>query len=344
MSTNKVRANLVPQGNNYTPWRTKLSQKGEDTDLDQILRLAILAPSSHNSQPWILKIKDNTILVYADFSRRLNVSDTNDRQLHISIGCAITNATVAADYFNYLSKIEYFPDSADKNLLARITFIPNPQSSSGQDHLAHSILTRVTNRNRYEADQPPNIFFEHAQALSTKSLGLYFIQETSQKTQLADIVLSSLGDALSNVLFRKELSQYVKSNLTSSEVGMPGFGLGFPLPVSLLAPTLIKYVNVSKLSRKQDELLLKQFTPLFGVICTETDGQVDWIKAGQAYEHVALIAESMNLKTAILAAPIQIGDYYKSLQKILSTFFRPQVFFRLGYTNVAIPHSPRISP
>lgn len=143
--------------------------------------------------------------------------------------------------------------------------------------------------------------------------------------------------------FRQELSHYVKSNITHAPLGMPGFTIGIPPPVSLIAPLMVKFINMAKLSRKKDEALLKKQTPIFGVISTKGDAEKDWLRAGQIYERIALEAERRGIKTAPLAAAIQIGESYRDLQRILGTSLRPQVFFRMGYADKATRHSPRLS-
>src|ERR1051326_7284519 len=53
------------------------------------LRYAVLAPSSHNSQPWCFHISDERLSLYADRSRACRVVDPCDRELIMSCGCAL---------------------------------------------------------------------------------------------------------------------------------------------------------------------------------------------------------------------------------------------------------------
>ena len=59
------------------------------------LRYAILAPSSHNTQPWRFPIIGNELLVCADRTRNLPNIDPFDRELIISCGAALFNLRVA---------------------------------------------------------------------------------------------------------------------------------------------------------------------------------------------------------------------------------------------------------
>src|SRR5437870_5556765 len=78
--------------------------------LSFLLRYAILAPSSHNTQPWKFLVRDNRITVFANTDRWLKIADADQSELYISIGCAIENLLVAAQHFDYDYEIDYFPD------------------------------------------------------------------------------------------------------------------------------------------------------------------------------------------------------------------------------------------
>ena len=64
------------------------------------LEYAVLAPSSHNSQPWHFVLQDDSVLVCADRTRALPVVDPFDRELVISCGAALFNLRVALNHFD----------------------------------------------------------------------------------------------------------------------------------------------------------------------------------------------------------------------------------------------------
>src|SRR5918912_3713151 len=85
-----------------------------------ILKYAVLAPSGHNTQPWIFRINQNdTVELYADRTRALAVVDPDDRELVISCGAALFHLRLAIRHFGYTDITELFPHSEDKDLLAR---------------------------------------------------------------------------------------------------------------------------------------------------------------------------------------------------------------------------------
>jgi hypothetical protein len=299
----------------------------------------VLAPSSHNSQPWKFTVGDGSILVTPNEHRALSVSDSNQRQLFISLGCAIENIIVAADYYNLRSDLVH---SSEGGTL--ITFVEEMRREKDEQHLIFSILRRHTNRNPYISSEEINPdFLNRLHRLSTADIQVNFIGKGKRHAEIADVVIQAGITAMENKGFRQELSRYIKTNFTYSSVGMPAFGMGIPTVVSLAAPSMVRHINMNKLARKKDEALLKMYTPIFCIVSTRGDNIQSWLDSGRIFERITLEAEKQNIKTAPMAAAIQIGEFYRELQSILSSTFRPQVFARMGYTSIVTPHSPRLS-
>jgi len=63
-----------------------------------VVRYAILAPSSHNTQPWRFRIHGNVVEVHADFTRALPVVDPENRELIMSCGAAVFHLRAAIRY------------------------------------------------------------------------------------------------------------------------------------------------------------------------------------------------------------------------------------------------------
>ena len=101
---------------NYQAWDIKIDDfftRASNADrLKFLIRFAVLAPSSHNSQPWEFEIYDNKILISLEPSRLLPVGDANNRQAIISLGCAAQNILIAADYYGYKPKLNFIGDGS----------------------------------------------------------------------------------------------------------------------------------------------------------------------------------------------------------------------------------------
>src|SRR5450830_533435 len=64
--------------------------------LRELVRLATLAPSSHNTQCWHFQLQDRALAITPDLSRRCAVVDPDDHHLYVSLGCATENLAHAA--------------------------------------------------------------------------------------------------------------------------------------------------------------------------------------------------------------------------------------------------------
>ena len=91
-----------------------------ENQFKEIIHYATLAPSGHNTQPQKFSIKNNSILIYPDYSRRLLVVDPDDHALFISLGCALENLIIAANHMGYSAKVECFPPNEEKGCI-RVT-------------------------------------------------------------------------------------------------------------------------------------------------------------------------------------------------------------------------------
>lgn len=93
-------------------WDLNPADFPSDADLEEaatfLLRYAILAPSSHNSQPWRLKTTEDGFDLMVDESRWLNHADPNRRELHLSLGCAVENAIIAAQHHSFSPSLRDF--------------------------------------------------------------------------------------------------------------------------------------------------------------------------------------------------------------------------------------------
>ena len=58
-------------------------------EIMEAIRLATLAPSRYNTQPWIFVMSGEQVRIFPDPIRKLAVVDAEERELHVSLGSAL---------------------------------------------------------------------------------------------------------------------------------------------------------------------------------------------------------------------------------------------------------------
>ncbi|MBI2450682.1 MAG: nitroreductase family protein [Candidatus Nealsonbacteria bacterium] len=306
-------------------------------EIKSLLHYGVLAPSSHNSQPWAFKIGENNLEIYADFKRKLKEGDKDGRMLFVSLGCLITNLKIAADYlglaydFNYLSE--------PTGLAAIMNFRGEKEKS---EKYFKAIAERRSNRNRYKDMLIPEPNLKELENLNCeKSLRINFITGQELKSKIAEISSQAMGQAMSNRNFRRELASWLRTNLTMKKDGMPGNGHGISLLVSFIAPFILRHVNVSKVEAKKEKKRIMNF-PAVGIISSKENNPASWLKTGELLEMILLAAQSRGIDSAIRVAAIENQEAREKLKNALNLKgFLPQMLFGLGYAEKEAPHSPR---
>lgn len=330
---------------NYQAWNVNVNEfPHSGTTRNQLFfltRYAVLAPSSHNSQPWQFTIRENSIAVSLVPKRLTPVADPSQRFAHIAIGCALENILIAGDYFGFETKTEYFPRG--EGSIAKVSFTKKSAAESSPDHLIFSISQRLSNRYPYKSDPLPASFLKKVKSLSDQELRIDFVEDKAAREQLAVIIADAREAEFDEPAFRREIATWKRTNWTHSPLGMPGFTMGFPTLLSFIAPTAIKYMNPARKMRPKDIAIFTEHTPAAAIISSREDARERWIQSGQLFERIALEATRAGLATNIMAAAIGYGEYYKKIQTLLNSTYRPQFLFRIGYAKQPMLHSPRLT-
>lgn len=326
---------------NYSAWNINISDYGKLSTVTQktefIARCGVLAPSSHNSQPWHIDVtSDKTILVSPDYSRALPVADSNNRQLTESLGCCVQYITLTAEALGIRMDVNFDPKT-----LASAISLDFTHSGNINKTLLDALISRHTNRYAYTDRKLPEDFLEWAKSLSTESISVNLVLDKQLIIEFGKLAVLSEIEAMEDNSFREELSHYVKSNYTNSYFGIPAFGMGIPSIISLFIPFLIKKRNLAKINEKNDIKKFSEKTPAFLVIKSSEDGPDDWFMVGRLFTRIAIEGAKSGITTNPAAATIQIGNNYKILQNLLGSTQRPQFFSRIGFASKIMPHSPR---
>lgn len=307
------------------------------------VRYAVLAPSSHNSQPWRFRIDRDHIDVLADRSRALPVVDPHDRELTISCGAALYNLRLGMRHHFLDDRVDLLPDPAQPDLLARVGASPITRPPSAEDEsLYRAIPERRTTRTRYDESRrvPQPLLDALAARAKAEGAMLTFIEGEHQRLIFAKLVAEADEIQFAAAPFRRELALWMHHSRTSSLDGMPGYALGLKELSSLVAPLIVRTFDMGHGVAARDEQLALH-SPVLAVLSTPTDDEVHWMRAGQALSAVLLRAAASGLAASYLNQPVEVGALRTRVASLaMIEGHQPQVVLRLGFAPPA-RHTPR---
>jgi len=311
---------------NDWPSKGDLSEK-----IKFLLRYAILAPSGHNTQPWLFRISQNSIELYADRTRRLPIVDPQDRELIIGCGCALYFLKIAARKFAYRAQVNEFPDPTSNDLLASINIFPAEQPSSDELKLFDAILRRHTNRNKFETRELSQETINRLIATANQADSwLRLISDGDERHAIADLVAQGDRAQASNKYFRRELSSWVHPNRSQHLDGMPGYAFGVGDFASHLGPFVMRTFDWGNGQASKDTALALD-SPVLAVLGSKLDTELSWLTAGQVLARILLQAASEGISASFLNQPIELEGLRTKLIELLHADGYPQILLRLGY-------------
>ena len=306
------------------------------------VKYAILAPSGHNTQPWIFEINEDEMCInlHADRTRALPVIDPDDRELVISCGAALQNLIVAMKYFEYFAEIEYFPVDDDNDFLAKIKPLIGYEPDAEDKKLFKAITARHTNRLPFSDDKIDGYLIQKLKsAVSEEKVNLHIIEGDKLREDV--IKLIEQGDKIqsANKSFCRELAQWVHPNRTNSKDGIPGYAFGVGDLISFGSPFFIGNLNWGDIQAGRDRNLVKG-SPILAVLESPKDRQIDWLHTGMALEILLLKASSQGIAASYLNQPLEVPELAGKLKELLGYKGYPHMLIRMGFGKEVKP-TPR---
>ncbi len=307
-----------------------------------LLAYAVLAPSGHNSQPWLFRLGEDSVELLADGSRALPVVDPFDRELTISCGAALYHLRLAMRRFGLRDRVELCPGD-DLDLLARVFVVGDHKPTDDERRLFDAIPDRHTNRSPFRRQAvPTQLVAEIINDAMSEWTWLHRVQKQDDKHSVADLI--SEGDQLqaADRRFRRELAAWLHSNRSRSRDGMPGYAHGVKDVASYAGPFFIRTFDWGDGKAAKDRQLAEG-SPLLVVLGTEQDTPTAWLHTGQALARLLLRATAAGVSASFLNQPIELEDLRRRLASLIGhPESYPQILLRMGFGPVARP-TPRRS-
>lgn len=311
----------------------------DKNDMYNILHYASLAGSSHNSQPWKVEVLSNdSILVFADASRLLDIVDPEGIELHISVGAFIENLDIAANAFGYKTDITLFETDMNSSLPAasiKLTKIGLPQNPGNLRELElrttlripfDTLSIRSIDIEKLVTIAPENIIFVPSNSpdgliIAKKELEAYTIQAFQKDAQ---------DELASWMRFSNKDVNSKRDGLTPAGMGINGIG-GFVVR-NFMKPEDSKKESFVKSGIEKTQ---KQVENCGGwiIISTENENMREWINVGRIYERMNIQCRSLNIGFHPMNQIIEVPEIAGEVNTRMMQGRNVRFVARIGYVN-----------
>lgn len=174
-------------------------------DIIQILSLATLSPSSHNTQPWKIKyINPLKIIVCLDKERCLPAVDPLRRETYLSIGAFIETLAYVSVNLGYYSRVTVYNEINNEYETAEINF----EKISVEKNNLNNVYKRRVIRNDYLKTPITNV---HMKILAEQSEFIkYFSTGSNECKTISDLTLKANISQINRHDAMKELGNWIR--------------------------------------------------------------------------------------------------------------------------------------
>lgn len=305
-----------------------------------LLRFAILAPSTHNTQPWrFCLIDDDTVEVWADRDRSLPRIDPMGRQMLMSCGAALFHLRIGLRRFGSAEAVEYLPDRARPDLLARVRRGGRLRSPVRDLELFDAIPRRHTNRGAFAA-VPVAQDLADAMTREAAAEGAWLARlHPHDKLEVALAVADADRMQFGDPVFRREMARWLAPRGSDRRDGIPMVKKDLPSSMPVAGPALLCWLDLGDgIATREQELATR--SPMLAVLGTDLDEPRDWITAGEAMEAVLLRATYLGLSASFLNQAIEEPALRLQIGRAAHHQGHAQLVLRFGWGGPQTP-TPR---
>lgn len=308
--------------------RAAPSEGAGAADMRELVRCAVLAPSSHNTQCWKFRPSDGAVTILPDLSRRCPVVDPDDHHLFVSLGCAAENMRHAALAAGLGGPVVFIPegDGAVRLTLEKTGAVRTP--------LYEAMPRRQSTRAEYDGAellQEELLLLERAGTGS--GVHVMLLTDRRMLERVLEYIIQGNTAQLRDPSFVAELKSWIR--FSESEAVRSGDGLfsrctGNPAAPRWLGKLLFDLFFTEK---AENDKIARQVRSSAGiaVFVSEADDRAHWVEAGRAFERFALQATALGIRTAHLNQPAEVRTLRPQFASFLAIAGgRPDLIVRFG--------------
>ena len=343
------------------PWTAAGGGFG-DARLDA-LSWAVLAPSPHNRQPWLVRLdSDDALTLFCDLERRLPATDPPDRQIAIGLGAFLEVLRLAASAQGLRLEVAPFPEGEpyprlDARPAAEVRFVPHTEEV--RDPLFDAIPIRRTSRTAFDRKRPvpAETLDALGRALGPEDGAFAWTNDPARVDALKSLCRAAWRTEMETPQTRREsavLTRIGEKQVNANPDGISLFGppmeamggLGLLTQEAMDDPSSWAWrASIDFYNRNIDTAMA------FGWLSTAGNMRKDQLRAGAGWVRLQLAASAAGLAMQPFSQALQefpeMAAHFEELHAALGAAApanpldgRVQGLFRFGYGDAA-PPSPR---
>ena len=299
--------------------------------LDVVIATAARAPSVHNTQPWRFRVIGRTVELYADWSRRLDVSDPDGRELLISCGAAVFGLRLAVRQAGFLPVVEILPHRPGLDPVARVHLGAPAAVGAGERQLLGAVWLRHTHRGPFAPEPlPGGLLAALRRDAEAESAALLVVGGGREPEQLSWLVSAAE---------RRQAEHFARADEARAWTHRDNARDGVP---ARAYASRSEHASTRLAQRDFDQgrgwgALAVDGQPAAAtvVLATAGDGPADWLCAGQALHRVLLRAAGKWVFASMHTQPLEVASLREALRNLLRVSGAPQMLLQLGRAHTA---------
>jgi hypothetical protein len=298
----------------------------------ELVRYAILAPSSHNTQCWRFRVEESQITLTPDLSRRCPAVDPDDHHLFVSLGCATENLIQAA-LANGLHGVASVSAASTATAAHSIAVALTP-TKAALSPLFQAISERQCTRAEFDGKPVSTSELKTLEVAGTGAgVRVLLFTERPALESILELVVAGNSAQMNDPAFVAELKKWIRFNSTDAVTSGDGLYSGTTgnpsIPGWLGNLLFILFYS----TQKENDKYAKQVRSSAGiaVFVSDTNDPVHWIEAGRCYERFALQATALGIQNAFVNQPVEVATVRPALAAHLGIAnARPDLVVRFG--------------
>lgn len=304
----------------------------------ELVRAAVLAANSHNTQPWRFAVAERSIAIRPDFARRTPAVDPDDHHLFVSLGCAAENIVQAAPAMSFSAAV-----AVESGEAGGVTVDLAPTQASATP-MAQAILARQCTRSAYDGREVPAADLAAlVEAARGDGVEPVLVVGRQPLEKALEFLIEGNTKQIGDPAFVAELKQWLRfsyGHALNSADGLFAKCSGNPALPGPIGPLMFGLVFTADAENRK---LAQQVRSSAGLIvfASEKNDRRHWVAAGRAYQRFALRATMLGVRHAFVNQPVEVADVRPRFAAHLGLGEkRPDLVVRFGYAP-AMPMSVR---